>query len=270
MPGVYVAAQRWDISLLESLCGFATGVILGDLFCQKRMFEHDWFDILDFAQQARRFDFDVVFQTPVYNTPRTMELTLALIRKLYHVHCLDSVLVHDIGMLEAVKQYEGVALWWDKFAFNRDMIVSAALLDFLQSQNVSHIEMMRPADIEKTAPHACNGLLHAYGPRIVSFGRVCYTEYFLNEPCERKILCHQHQPFITSVDKIPLQYSADGYTLLDKNVPVYTVPSLTQAQARGVSEITTYIRNQDEIAQLYTVAQNIAIAQADSRATTCF
>src|SRR5215204_6379483 len=97
--GVYVAAQRWSRPLLEAVGEIATGVILGDLFCQKRMFENEWFDLLDFAQRARSLGLEVVFQSPAYNTTRTVEQTVSLVRKLAGESLLDAALVHDVGVV---------------------------------------------------------------------------------------------------------------------------------------------------------------------------
>lgn len=246
-PSIYVTAQRWSTAMLHSLHGQATGVILGDLFCQKRMFENEWFDVPGLAEEARRTGFDVIFQTPAYNTTRTIEATLALIRKLARDGLLDGVLLHDIGVVEAMREYSHVALWWDRFAFNRDFIPNAPLITFLHGQGVSRVEVTRPGHVGDVAGGGCGALLYGYGPEIASFGRVCYTEDFLDEPCERKILCSGSRPFIASVDKVPLQYIADGYALLDKNDPVVRLTPLDESVASRVTGITAYLRTADEI-----------------------
>jgi hypothetical protein len=247
---LYVAAQRWSRPLLDALEGRATGVILGDLFCQKRMFENEWFDIFDFARRARSLGLDVVFQTPAYNTTRTMEQTVSLARKLAGESLLDAALVHDVGVAEALAEFEAVGLWWDRFAFNRDIVPSAYLVDFLLEHRVSRVELVRASQVGEVAGRGCGALLYAYGPEVASFGRVCYTEYFLDEPCERKILCGSRRPFIASADKVPLQYLADGYTLLDRSDPVHTLPRLDASAASQVSGLTAYVRGEHELEEL--------------------
>jgi hypothetical protein len=244
---IYVTAQRWTENLLAGVRERGmTGVTLGDLFCQKRMFANEWFDVPDFARMAREQGLRVIFQTPVYNTARSIEPTLSLIRKLVAAGLLDVVLVHDIGVLNELSSLP-VERWWDRFAFNRDFVPNAYLVDFLSRQNVSRIEVLRPAHIKPVVEAGCSVLLYSYGPEIASFGRVCYTEYFMDEPCERQILCSRPNSYIASVDKVPLQYTADGYFLIDRNEPMHLLPELTAEHERQVSGLTVYIRNMAEL-----------------------
>lgn len=253
---LYITAQRWTEALMSEVCDHATGVILGDLFCQKRMFANEWFDLQDFAQLAKAKGTRVIFQTPTYNTPRTLEATLSAVRKLAGAGLLDAVLVHDVGVLVQLADLP-VERWWDRFAFNRDFVPNAYLVDFLREQRVSRIEVLRPGHINHVAEAGCSVLLYGYGPEIASFGRVCYTEYFLNEPCEQKILCHQRNPVIASVDKVPLQYAADGYFLIDQTDPMHIVTDLTDGQTRQVGGLTAYIRDAADLARLLNVAGNL-------------
>ena len=101
-PAVYVASQRWSRSVVETLRDHTTGIILGDPFCQKRMFENEWFDVIDLARLARELGLEVIFQTPAYNTTRSMETTMSLLRKLCADSLLNAVLVHDIGVAKAL------------------------------------------------------------------------------------------------------------------------------------------------------------------------
>lgn len=254
---VYITAQRWSKSLLEALQGNASGVILGDLFCQKRMFAHEWFDVLDFSQHARLLGFDVIFQTPAYNTPRTFEATINLLGKMYSQQLLDAVLLHDIGVLHALKDLAGVEFWWDRFSFNRDIVPNTFLVEFLRKQGVGQIEVSRAHDIDDLTRDGCGVLLYGYGPDVVSFGRICYTEYFMSEPCEQKILCCQHSPYISSRDKVPLQYVADGYTLLDRKKPIHSLPHLSVDQARAISGLTICIKEQVELSEINELIRDL-------------
>jgi hypothetical protein len=246
-PSLYVTAQRWSMALLEALRGHATGVILGDLFCQKRMFENEWFDVLDLAACAHGMGLQIVFQTPAYNTTRTIEPTLALMRKLAAAQLMNAALVHDIGVVDAVRELRGIELWWDRFSFNRDFIPNAPLIAFLKNQGVARVEVTRPAHVHSVDDSGCTALLYAYGPDIASFGRTCYTEQFLNESCERKILCARTKPFIASIDKVPLQYLADGYTLLDREAPDVRFDGLEPGVGARLSGMTAYVRGAEDI-----------------------
>jgi hypothetical protein len=211
------------------------------------MFENEWFDVLDLAGYARSAGLEVVFQTPAYNTTRTIEPTLALMRKLAASSLMHAALVHDIGMVDAVRELRGVELWWDRFSFNRDFIPNAPLIAFLKEQGVSRVEVTRPGHVHSVDDSGCAALLYAYGPDIVSFGRTCYTEQFLDESCERKILCARSKPFIASIDKVPLQYLADGYTLLDREAPDVHLGTFEPGLGARLSGMTAYVRGPEEI-----------------------
>lgn len=244
---MYVMAQRWESSLVDSLLQHTTGVIIGDPFCQKRMFEHDEYDALELAEYAKSLGLMVVFQSPVYNTVRTFESTLSLLKKLHKNGHVDAVFVHDIGVLAKLQEFSGLELWWDRFAFNRDIVPNRQLVLFLRQQGISRIEATRAADIDDIYAAGCGVQFYGYGPEIASFGRVCYTERFLDEPCERKILCRSKDPFIVSKDKVPLQYLADGYTLLDRKEPVHLMPKLDSSQRGKISGLTVIIRSSVDI-----------------------
>jgi hypothetical protein len=248
--GVYLSIQRWSRSAIEALSGRASGIILGDLFCQKRMFENELYDVISLAEFASDIGLEVIFQTPVYNTTRTMEPTMALVRKLVTDGLLNAVLVHDIGAVQALREFKEVELWWDRFSFNRDFVPNAPLMEFLRGQGISRVEVIHPVHIPLVADQGLGVLLYGYGPEIASFGRICYTEYFLNEPCERKILCQRSRPVIASVDKVPLQYVADGYTLIDRNDPMVRLPAIEPALASRIMGLTAYLRGPEEIDSL--------------------
>jgi collagenase-like PrtC family protease len=254
-PQIYVTAQRLSREMIKELEGHAAGIFFGDLFCQKRMFENDWFDVAELMNFAKEKGFKTIFQTPAYNTTRTMEETISLIRKLSASSILDAVSVHDVGVVEELRGLSDVELWWDKFSFNRDIVPNVHLIDFLKSHGVSKIELVRPFQANEIINYGCETLLYVYGPDVVSFGRICYTEYFLEEACERKILCSYEKPFIASVDKVPLQYVADGYALLDKASPIHQISKLNPDLLNKLDGFTAYIRDSSEIDMLDSLSK---------------
>ncbi|HMS41136.1 MAG TPA: hypothetical protein PKE69_12975 [Pyrinomonadaceae bacterium] len=246
-PSVYVTAQRLSREMIKELQGYATGIFFGDLFCQKRMFENEWFDVAELMSFSKDLGFKTIFQTPAYNTTRTMEETVSLIRKLSESSILDVVSLHDVGVMEELHEFPNVELWWDKFSFNRDIVPNSSLIEFLKSHGISNVELTRPFQADEIINQGCGTLLYIYGPDVASFGRICYTEYFLEEPCERKILCKNNKPFIASIDKVPLQYVADGYMLLDKSAPIHQISKINSDLLNKLDGFTVYIRDSSEI-----------------------
>lgn len=246
---VYVTARYWDDAMVDALAGRVAGVILGDPFCQKRMFRRGAFDIPALARRARDRGLRVALQTPAYDTSRSFESTVALAQHLADGRLVDAVLLHDVGVLRAVRGTPEVELWWDRLSFNRDVVPNAPLLEFLVAQGISRVELLRASDAPAVAAAGCAPLLRAYGPEVVSFGRVCYTEYFLDEPCGTQILCRSRSPSVASVDKVRLDYVADGFTLLDRREPRISPERLGPLPA-ALGGITAEITHERELADL--------------------
>lgn len=244
---VHVSARQWSSALLEGLAGRVTGILLGDVFCQKRSFAHGWFDVPGIASRARELGLDVVFQTPAYDTPRTFETTVTLVQQLADRRVLNAVAVHDVGLLRALAGLDGVELWWDRFSFNRDVVPNLPLIEFLKAQQVRRVEVLSPADAPHVTSGGCAASLRAFGPAVASFGRVCYTEYFLSEPCGTKLLCHRQAPVIASVDRVPLAYLADGFTLLDRTAPEIRHDPPGPDSAAAITGLTGEIRSLDDL-----------------------
>lgn len=256
---LYVTAQRWNTGLVDALGGKADGVVLGDLFCQKRMFAGEWFDVEELAGRARAAGLEVVFQTPMYNTPRDFEPTLALVERLAGRGLVDAVMLHDVGVLAACAGLDA-ALWWDRHGFNRDFVPSAPLLEFLRENGVARVEGLHPRHAVAIRAGGAEPLLYCFGPHVASFGRICYTEYFRNEPCGRKILCRDHRPAISSTDRVHLEYVADGYTLLDRADPDVRLARLQPAERAALGGLTAYIRSPAEIEPLLALRDTLARA----------
>jgi len=243
---LFVSAVRWTAKLVETLPEGVAGVILGDPFCQKRMFKNAAFDLPEFARRCKAQGLQVAYQTPVYNTPRSIDSTLALARLLAEADVVDVFLVHDVGVLHSLRSFGNVEVWWDRYSLNRDMDISAALMDFLRNQGVSAVELTRGMDLPRAARAGLKAGLHIFGPNVAAFGRACYTEYLLGEPCEQKILCKGTLPEIESVDKVRLEYIADGYTLVEREPAMLTTPKLMPGQAEVLRFGTATIRSADE------------------------
>lgn len=244
---LFVSAVRWTAELIDSLPVQVSGICLGDPFCQKRMFANGIFDLPDLARHAKRRGLRVAYQTPVYNTSRTIDDTLALARSLARRDLLDVCLVHDIGVLGTLRNLPVIEVWWDRYSFNRDVDISVSLLEFLREQGVAGVELVRGRDVSTVTKTGMKPLLHIYGPAVTAFGRTCFTEYLLNEPCEQKILCRSSQPYIASADKVPLEYIADGYTLVEKTSPILVTPNVTGDQSANLAGCTATIRSVEEV-----------------------
>ena len=74
---VYVGLQQYLLEDINKICKSQfDGVILGDLFCKKRMFEYQEEELKDFLEQLKKNGKRAIYQSPMYVTDRNFEKIL--------------------------------------------------------------------------------------------------------------------------------------------------------------------------------------------------
>ena len=256
---LYILARRWSSSMLKKLAEKLpiSGIILGDLFCQKRMFEYADFSLSEIARQARELNLQIIFQTPLYLTSKNFEQTFHLISYLSEANLVDGVFLHDIGLLQRLKNMGRLNLWWDRYSYNRDIVVSEELVSFLTENGISSIEVTRISDVDTVIANGNSSLINIYSPKVISFGRICYTEYFLGSPCKSPhILCDRDSlPVIVSTDGVFAQYAGDGFTLVDQNKSNHHIHIPKSYRERPNLGLLATISSLDDIESLLTLLE---------------
>jgi len=81
MKKLLVGLQKWTPDELEHVLSYpdvqVAGIILGDPFCEYRMFKHGDVDLVSLAEKAKAVGKVVVYQTPVYLTHPNFEKTFS-------------------------------------------------------------------------------------------------------------------------------------------------------------------------------------------------
>lgn len=117
------------------------GAVLGDLYCQKRMFENDVYDMYEYMIRLKACGKKVIFQTPRYITDRNMEQEMEKVRFLIRKEMADAVIVQDIGVaseiMEACPQAE---LIWGRMGYNRNPVANRSFFEFLKKFHVTAVE----------------------------------------------------------------------------------------------------------------------------------
>ena len=80
------------------------GVVLGDLYCNKRMFEFSDHELIDFARLARGLGIHCVYQTPRYLTERNFERVMQLVQYLQKECLIEKVIVQDVGATSYIRR----------------------------------------------------------------------------------------------------------------------------------------------------------------------
>lgn len=184
VPGgsrTYVALERYEDSLCAALDQFddTAGFLLGDLACNRRMFDYGDAGMIHMAETLRRAGKEVIYQTPLYLTDRNFQAVTDLVRCFYEQMDVRQFVVQDVGMLRWItRHYPGAAVIWGRTGLGRFSQISYSLVQFLREQKVSAFESDSPARL---------AFMHSKGlPTVADYGslryqtlwRECYSASF--------------------------------------------------------------------------------------------
>lgn len=213
---IWIGLSEWhakDIAQIKAFSPNIKGIIIGDPFCQRRMFTNGQFDLPSFAIQAKWNQLSVALQTPVYMTSRVFDEILQLVNYLHSHEALDLLMVQDIGLLKTIKnQYPDIAICWSLWGDSRSHIITSEFLDFIIPLGVKYIETDRASRIEFIRNQGLGIGYCVNSPKVATFGRVCYTEHLLEQDCHNKALCRQ-QPLELFSELNNISYKVSGHYL---------------------------------------------------------
>ena len=184
------------------------GYILGDAFCNKRMFRHGDLGLIESINRANLLNKEVIYQTPMYLTDRTFAKETDKIIYLHEKMGVKKLLVQDIGLIMWLsKNIPDIEIIWSRLGKTRNSIMNHGFIEFLQSIGISSIEVESP---EKARAIAMYGffIYSVFGSiNYMTLSRDCYNKYMLNRfdgacerECNRADTTLRHQNFKMSVD----------------------------------------------------------------------
>lgn len=210
---LYVGIEVYDKPALDILCRseIIQGVVIGDLFCRKRMFEGGIFQLYDAARQLKEAGKCVCYQTPMYMTSRNFSEISQHLLYLYDHQLLDAVLLQDMGLLSYIRQkLLHAELIWNSIGIGRSRVSNRLYYEALQSLGIDQIQCETCMVAEKLYEH---GFLPAlvYGSLTYrTMNRECYYKYendIYDTSCDRK--CLMGKQFLESGDSMCI----DGHLL---------------------------------------------------------
>ncbi len=103
---ILAALEYFDNIIIDSLAADpeVCGVVLGDLFCNQRMFAGGEAELEETVRQAKAAGLAVWYQTPRYLTDPVYDLTLERIRFWKKHGLIDGVILQDIGLLSELAE----------------------------------------------------------------------------------------------------------------------------------------------------------------------
>ncbi len=99
MREYFAGRETYDLGRIEELIekSEVKGIILGDLFCQKRMFQNGIADLILLMDRVLASKKEAVYQVPLYVTGRNLEEVTAILRLMDGYKKESCVIVQDFG-----------------------------------------------------------------------------------------------------------------------------------------------------------------------------
>ncbi len=218
-------------------------VVMGDPFCNKKMYEYGRNTMLEMIRALLDQHKDVIYQTPRYITERNFDEEMQLVEYLVHKLGVRRILVQDIGVVDYVhSKMPEAELIWSMWGRSRMNMINAGFVSTLRNLGVQYIEndiMQRNAAFESL------GVIPYYvarGVHYTTLNRECYSKYLEgNFSCECYHECKAEQILKYKND---WTMTVDGYVLnriyRKKEVPEYS--DRTVVYVKDMQEFKTFLK----------------------------
>ena len=177
----YIAGyEYYDQERIRSLCNdpCVKGVLLGDLFCQKRMFENGIADLFLLMNDVLLSSKEVFYQLPLYVTSRNMDEVKAVLNLMERYDKDSYAIVQDFGTAEWIaRDFSRIKLIWGQLGRVRELRYSDDFLHFLKKKSFTGMETF---DRKLSGRLASLGLVPFFSNCKLEYqtlGRQCYLEY---------------------------------------------------------------------------------------------
>lgn len=212
-----VCCETYNEKRVDSLCQSeeVKGIILGDLFCQKRMFENGIVDLILFMKMVMFTEKELLYQLPLYVTGRNLSEVISILKLISRHSQNIYAIVQDFGMAEVIgRDFPGIKLVWGEMGRTRENRFSDSFLNFLKikgfyGMETSCIEFARRLAAFNIIPFYKNAKL-----TYQTVGRNCYFQYQTGN-CDSEA-CRQGKYELETEDS-SFSMTIDGYMLGKKN-----------------------------------------------------
>lgn len=242
---LYLGLDNYDDVSKEKINNLrVSGFIVGDPFCQYKMFENGNYDLIRFIDNAIDAKKDIIYQIPAYVTDRNFSEVTKTVLYLYRNKQVTKFLVQDIGVVNWIKEnIPGAKMIWGHWGRNRNLIMNHDFISFLINLNVDGIESNLPDRIKAISDYGFP-VYAVYGNTIYNtVSRDCYNQYMLNHydgMCKRE--CLQKRSKLRSKD---FEMTIDGH-LLGKKIKYPPVDEYYDCIKDYSKELMLYCSDYDE------------------------
>lgn len=212
----YVALDHYikdDIVKISELSGI-DGIVLGDLYCNKRMFEFSDQELIDVARITCKLGLQCVYQTPRYLTERNFNSIMQLILYLRKESLIRKVIVQDIGASNYIRQMcPELSIVWGYMGLSRNGADNLLFYSFLKKYGITEIETDRVTRIPYLMELGFQVMIMHEHVTYKTVNRECYYMHeneIYDGNCKR--MCLTNTSSLVN-EKCGFDFSVDGYTL---------------------------------------------------------
>ena len=206
---VYLGLTNYDgLNAEQFAAPAADGWVLGDLFCNDRMFRHGDNGLADTVRQVVRAGREAVYQTPMYLTDRNFPAIARTADYFYEEYGVRTFLVQDVGFADWLAERRPDAhLIWSRMGRSRASILNRELPEFLRQLGVQAMETSMPGRMARISDAGLDVCAVCGDLRYHTLSRECYTKYLLGcydglcgRACRSEKLSLNRERFSMSVD----------------------------------------------------------------------
>lgn len=178
--GYMVRCETYDEERIQGLCQSdeVRGIIVGDLFCQKRMFENGIVDLILLIKKIMLTDKELAYQAPLYVTSRNLDEVVSILRLISGHSRNTYAIVQDFGTAEVIRRdFPRIKLIWGQMGRVREHRFSDDFLNFLKLKNFYGMETCQPEFAKRLTRFQ---LVPFWGNARLTYetiGRNCYLTY---------------------------------------------------------------------------------------------
>ena len=212
----YVALDQYikdDIIKISEISGI-DGIVLGDLYCNKRMFEFSDHELIDFARRSSRLGLQCAYQTPRYLTERNFDSVMQLVLYLCKESMIKKVIVQDIGAASYIRRIcPELSIVWGHMGIPRNGADNLLSYSFLKKYGITEIETDRVTRIPYLMELGFEVMIMQEHVTYKTVNRECYYMHeneIYDGNCER--LCLTNMYSLVN-KKCGFDFVIDGYTL---------------------------------------------------------
>lgn len=251
---VYIGLARYtEIDVKEIISMKPTGVILGDILCDKRMFPFSGQELNEYINQFVQNGIKVIFQTPMYLTDRIFEKVMSTIDYYASKNLIDGVIVQDVGAVNRIKRAcPNLEVIWGRMGYARTPIINVSTISFYIECGITGFECktVRQTNIA-TEMGVVPYLVYGW-PAYSTINRECYYKFennIFDDACccgclgKNKIMLTSYKDNAVTIDGYVLGFHAE---YIEENRKYNTLKSKLIIYGENIEEIKLRINELEE------------------------